>query len=240
MIDTPGYPGLDRCRRSAHWRRCRHGGSSRSTRMSGIEVNTRRVFEEAGNAGPGTHSSCITKMDTGQRGLCRAYGRLDPGRCLAASCVLCSTCRSDWGSELEAVWRAHSRCPSNTGRRSGGSGGNQPIASWNRSSMADEAVMERYFEGEMPSGRGAFSRLMVRGHRRKARWCRSCASVGEDGDRRERSCWTCWPPCGPAPVTVRAQGQEPTANEVEAGKPDAAGPLSPRCSRPASTRSSSG
>ncbi len=152
MIDTPGYPDLIGATVGAL--------AAVETALiavdahAGIKVNTRRVWEEAGNAGLG-RILCITKLDTDNVDFPALVDSIK--EIFGNSCALFNV-PIGLGHELKGVVSTLD-VPSDT------TGAVLDPAEISQSVLesiieADEAVMEKYFEGEMPS-KAELSRLMV-------------------------------------------------------------------------------
>ena len=143
VIDTPGYPDL--IGQTIGALRAVETALITIDAHAGIKVNTRRVWQEAGDAGLG-RILCITKLDTDNidfPGLVASIREV-----FGAQCVLFNV-PIGHGHDLKGVISTLN-VPKDT------AGALIDPASLNEAAIesiveADEAVMEKYLEGEMPS-----------------------------------------------------------------------------------------
>lgn len=153
VIDTPGYPDFIGQAIGAL-----HGVDTAAVvinAQSGIEVNTRRVFDEAEKAGCG-RMIVLNKMDAENiefQSVVNSIQELWGPRCVLLNVPLGS------GAEFKGV-ASTLRVPDDTsGALVDPQGINEPLIE--SIIEVDEAVMERYFEGQQPSDE-ELSRLIVR------------------------------------------------------------------------------
>ena len=175
LIDTPGYPdfigqtlgafaGVDTAAVvvNAH---------------SGIEVNTRRVFAEAGKAGIG-RAIIITKMDDENidfPGLVDSIRELWGPRCVLLNVPV------GCGADLKGVVSTLNVPADTTGALLDPQEISEPLLE--SIIEVDEAVMERYFEGELPSDeelKGLIVRAVAEGTLVPIFCCSAKAGVGLD------------------------------------------------------------
>ena len=143
VIDTPGYPDL--IGQTVGALRAVETAVIAIDAHSGIKVNTRRVWQEAGDAGLG-RILCITKLDTDNinfEGLVDAIKEVFGPQCALFNVPI------GHGHDLKGVVSTLD-VPKDT------AGALIDPASLSESVMesiieADEAVMEKYLEGELPS-----------------------------------------------------------------------------------------
>lgn len=152
VIDTPGYPDLIGATIGAL--RAVETALITIDAHAGIKVNTRRVWQEAGDAGLG-RILCITKLDTDNLDFPALVDSIK--EVFGNGCALFNVPIGQ-GHELKGVVSTLD-VPSDT------AGALVDPAEVSQSVLesiieADEAVMERYFEGEMPS-KEELSRLTV-------------------------------------------------------------------------------
>ncbi len=152
VIDTPGYPDLIGATVGAL--RAAENALIAIDAHAGIKVNTRRVWQEAGDAGLG-RILCITKLDTDNIEFPALIDSIK--EVFGNSCALFNV-PIGLGHELKGI-ASTLDVPSDT------TGAVMDPAEISQSVLesiieADEAVMEKYFEGEMPS-KAELSRLMV-------------------------------------------------------------------------------
>jgi elongation factor G len=153
VIDAPGYPDL--IGQTIGALRAAETALIAIDAHSGIKVNTRRVWQEAGQAGLG-RILCITKLDTDNVDFPALVDSIK--EVFGNGCALFNV-PIGLGHELKGVASTLDP-PSDT------SGAVMDPAEISESVLesiieADEAVMEKYFEGESPS-KEELSRLMVR------------------------------------------------------------------------------
>ena len=164
MIDTPGYPDL--IGQTIGALRAVETAVIAIDAHAGIKVNTRRVWQEAGDAGLG-RILCITKLDTDNINF---PGLIDSIKeVFGTQCALFNVPIGQ-GHDLKGVVSTLD-VPKDT------AGALIDPATLSESVMesiieADEAVMEKYLEGEMPS-KDELQRLC----------CRSRAAGNADADR---------------------------------------------------------
>jgi elongation factor G len=143
LIDTPGYPDL--IGQTLGALRAADTALITIDAHAGIKVNTRRVWQEAGNAGLG-RILCITKLDTDNIDF---PGLIDSIReVFGTSCALFNVPLGQ-GHDLKGV-ASTLEVPADT---TGALVDPKEVSESVLESIieADEAVMEKYFEGEMPS-----------------------------------------------------------------------------------------
>ena len=143
LIDTPGYPDL--IGQTIGALRAADTALIAIDAHAGIKVNTRRAWQEAGAAGLG-RILCITKLDTDNIEFPTLIDTIK--EVFGASCALFNV-PIGHGHELKGVVSTL-EVPADT------SGALLDPAGISESVLesiieADEAVMEKYFEGEMPS-----------------------------------------------------------------------------------------
>jgi elongation factor G len=153
VIDTPGYPDL--IGQTVGALRAAETALITIDAHAGIKVNTRRVWQEAGSAGLG-RILCITKLDIDNVDFAALVDSIK--EVFGNSCAPFNVPIGQ-GHELKGV-ASTLEVPSDT------AGALMDPAEISQSVLesiieADEAVMEKYFEGEMPSHE-EISRLMVR------------------------------------------------------------------------------
>jgi elongation factor G len=168
MIDTPGYPDL--IGQTVGALRAADTALITIDAHAGIKVNTRRVWQEAGDAGLG-RILCITKLDTDNVNFPELVESIR--EVFGTSCALFNVPLGQ-GHELRGV-ASTLDVPSDT------KGALVDPASVSESVLesiieADEAVMEKYFEGEMPS-KEQLSRLCVEAVRQRTLTPIACIST---------------------------------------------------------------
>jgi elongation factor G len=153
LIDTPGYPDFIGQTIGAL-----HGVDTAAiviNAQSGIEVNTRRVFDEAGKLGLG-RMIVISRLDADNidfEGLVNAIRELWGPRCVLLNVPI------GLGGDLKAV-ASTLRVPDDTaGAVMDPAEIHEPLIE--SIIEVDEAVMERFFEGQQPTDE-ELSRLIVR------------------------------------------------------------------------------
>jgi elongation factor G len=212
VIDTPGYPDLIGATVGAL--RAVETALIAVDAHAGIKVNTRRVWQEAADAGLG-RIICITKLDTDNLDFPAIVDSIK--EVFGNSCALFNVPIGQ-GHDLKGVVSTLD-VPSNT------SGALVDPAEINQSVLesiieADEAVMERYFEGELPS-KEELSRLMVQAIAQGTLTPIVCVSTKLDvgvSELLDVLAQAALPPSA-VPRTAKKDGQDVTL------KPDPAGPL---------------
>jgi elongation factor G len=143
VIDTPGYPDL--IGQTIGALRAADTALITIDAHAGIKVNTRRAWQEAGDAGLG-RILCITKLDTDQINFPQLIDTIRD--VFGKSCVLFNVPLGQ-GHDLKSVVSTLSVPAGTVGAlvdpASAGEAALESIIE------ADEKVMEKYFEGEMPS-----------------------------------------------------------------------------------------
>ena len=175
MIDTPGYPDFIGQTIGAM-----HGVDTAViviNAQAGIEVNTRRVFAEAGKAGLG-RMIVINKMDAENIDFPALVDAIR--EMWGSACVLLNVPRGTRG-RISRAWSARSTCPGHQ-RRAARSPRNP------RSAPRVDHRSRRRGDGAVLRGHAADRRGTVRpdraGGRRRHAWCRSSAA-------RARRAWAC-------------------------------------------------
>src|SRR2546430_334410 len=143
VIDTPGYPDL--IGQTVGALRAVETAIIAIDAHAGIKVNTRRAWDEAGDAGPG-RIICITKLDTDNINFPTLVDSIK--EVFGSQCALFNV-RIGHGHDLKGVVSTLN-VPKDT------AGALIDPASLSESVMesiieADEAVMEKYLEGEPPA-----------------------------------------------------------------------------------------
>ena len=228
VIDTPGYPDL--IGQTIGALRAVETALIAIDAHAGIKVNTRRVWQEAGDAGLG-RILCITKLDTDNidfPGLIDSIKEVFGTQCALFNVPI------GQGHDLKGVVSTLD-VPKDT------AGALIDPAKLSESVMesiieADEAVMEKYLEGEMPS-KEELAAAVRRG--RAARHAHADrVRLDEDGHRTGRA-------AGRARAGLAAADRHSAHGEEGRRRRDAQSATRPRrwprrCSRRASIRSSSG
>jgi len=153
VIDTPGYPEF-----IGQTIGCLHGVDTAAivvNAQSGIEVNTRRAFDEAGEAGVG-RMIVINKMDGDNIDFPSVVDSIR--ELWGGKCVLLNVPIGD-GADFKGVVSTLRVPDDATGALLDPKEIHEPLIE--SIIEVDEAVMERYFEGEMPTDE-ELSRLIVR------------------------------------------------------------------------------
>jgi elongation factor G len=152
VIDTPGYPDL--IGQTIGALRGVDNALICVDAHAGIKVNTRRVWAEAGKAGIG-RIICITKLDTDNIEFSELIASIK--EIFGNQCALFNVPLGQ-GADLNGVASVVNPPASADGALIDPKELNEPLME--SIIEADEAVMEKYFEGEMPSAE-QLSRLTV-------------------------------------------------------------------------------
>jgi len=213
VIDTPGYP--DFIGQTIGALRGVDTAAIVVDAQAGIEVNTRRVFAEAGRAGVG-RMIIISKMDSENidfPALLQSIQELFGGECVPLNVPL------GLGSDFRGVASTLDVPEDTSGAVVDPSEIHEPLLE--SIVMADEEVMERYLEGNLPTGE-ELSRLIVQAVAEGSLIPMVCVSAKLGVGVRELldAMATCaLPPEKVGRTATKADGQE-----VEV-KADPAGPL---------------
>ena len=218
VFDTPGYPDFLGQAIGPIW--AVETAVIVVNATSGIEVNTRRVFEEAGKAGVG-RVIAINKMDSDNIDF---QGLVDGIREMwGAKCVLLNVPVGS-GADFKGVVSTLNVPDDTAGALVDPNQISEPLLE--SIIEVDEAVMERYFEGNPPTEK-ELSSLIVRAVKEGSLIPIVCCSAKTGGGVKELLDSICMAGLSPADLLIKGKkGDE----EIEI-KPDAGGPLVARVFR---------